>query len=236
MPHKSTERRLTDDEIEKLTPRLTGFPRNFDELKEFLGQVVSLTFMFSLFMVIVWLLVNWVAGFVIDFDFGWSSAYGTAIFWSIVLVSFVYTVYEIQRCNKPSRKRIRALQADIESGTLTVEEHEIRAAKVFQEPEHLGLFYFLLTSEDRVYVAFDYESVELNENCENPLDSTFRPKSILRLGKTTHAQVPLIEEFVGDPIEVPEPLPMTHKGRRWPEPEEFVDTPWAEIESYYSTT
>ena len=221
MALKSTERRLTDDEIEKLTPRLTGFPRNFDELKEFLGDAVRLTFMFSLFLVIVWLLVEWLSGFVVDMDFGWNSPYGNTIFWSIVGISFAYTVYEIQRTNKPSAARIRALQADIESGVLIVEEHEIRAAKVFQEPEHLGLFYFLQTSDDRVYVAFDYESVELNENDENPLDSTFRPKSILRLGKTTHARVPLIEEFDGDPIDIPEPLPMTLKTRRWPEPEEF---------------
>ncbi len=233
MATRSTERPLTEIEIDRLTPRTMGLPRSFDELKEFSGQVASFTFGFSFFLVLVWLIVDWIAGFVVDFDFGWNSQYGSAIFWSIVGISFIYPVYEEQRCNRPSRERIRALQADIESGKLTVEEHEIRAAKVFQEPEHLGLFYFLLTADNRVYVAFDYESVELNEDGENPLDSTFRPKSVLRLGMTKHAQVPLVEEFLGDAIEVPEPVPMTHKGRRWPEPETFVDTPWAEIESYY---
>lgn len=235
MAAKTTERPLTDTEIDRLTPRLTGFPRDFGELKEFLGEVASLTFMFSFVTVVVWLLADWLIGFVADFDFGWNSAYGNTIFWSIVLIAFVYTVYEILRTNKLSDKRIRALQADIASGKLIIEEHEIRAAKVFQEPEHLGLFYFLLTSDDRVYVAFDYESVELNENCENPLDSTFRPKSTLRIGRTTHARVPLVEEFEGEFIDVPEPLPMTLKTGRWPEPEEFIDTPWAEIESYYGT-
>jgi len=230
---RTTERPLTEIEIDRLTPRTTGLPRNFDELKVFSGQVASFTFSFSFFLVLVWLIVDWIAGFVVDFDFGWNSPYGSTVFWSIVGISFIYSFYEEQRCGRPSRERIRALQADIESGKLTVEEHEIRAAKVFQEPEHLGLFYFLLTSEDRVYVAFDYESVELNENCENPLDSTFRPMSVLRLGMTTHAQVPLVEEFVGDAIDVPKPMPMTSKGRRWPEPETFVDTPWAEVESYY---
>lgn len=233
MAARTTERPLTEIEINRLTPRTTGLPRNFGELKEFSGQVASFTFGFSFFLVLVWLILNWVAGFIVDFDFGWNGPYGSTIFWSIVGISFVYSFYEEQRCSRPSRERIRALQADIESGTLNVEEHEIQAAKVFQEPEHLGLFYFLLTSEDRVYVAFDYESVELNENGENPLDSTFRPKSLLRLGTTTNAQVPLVEEFIGEKIDVPEPLPMTLKTRRWPEPEEFVDTPWAEIESHY---
>ena len=68
MAARTTERPLTEIEIDRLTPRTTGLPRNFDELKEFSGQVASFTFGFSFFLVLVWLLVDWVAGSIVDFD------------------------------------------------------------------------------------------------------------------------------------------------------------------------
>lgn len=233
MTAETTERPLTDAEIEKLTPRLTGFPTSFDELKEFTGSVLSFTFGLSFFFVVVWLLVDWLIGFFVDFDFGWNSSYGRTIFATIVFVALTYSTYELQRTNRPSRERIRSLQADIKLGKMIVERHKIKAAKVFQEPEHGALFYFLLTSDDRIYVALDYESADLYLQEKNPFDSSFQPKSVLRIEFTPNTRVPIVEEFEGEPIEIPETLAMTPKAKKWPEPESFIDVPWTEIESRY---
>ncbi len=234
MTVRTTERQMTNAEVDLLRPRLTGFPRKADELKEFLGEIASLTFGLSFFTVLIWLLVAWLVGLVVDFDFGWNSPYGSTIFWSIVALALAYTVYEIQKTNMPAPERIRSLLADIEARKVIVEEHSISAAKVLQEEEHGGLFYFLLTSEDRVYVAFDYESQGLGVDGQNPLSSAFRPKSKLRIQKTPHTGATLVEEFDGEILEVPKPIPMKASPSKWPEPEEFVDIPWARIEEVYS--
>jgi len=148
-------------------------------------------------------------------------------------MALAYTVYEVQRTSKPTPARTRELLADIDDGKVRVEQYTICEAKVLQEQEHGGLFYFLRTSDDRVYVAFDYESQRLGVDGEDPLSSFFAPKSMLRIEKTMHSGTTLVEKFEGESLDVPAPIPMTNKTWRWPEPEEFVKVPWTKIEERY---
>ncbi|MDJ0940557.1 MAG: hypothetical protein QNJ00_12430 [Woeseiaceae bacterium] len=233
MTTNKTERTMTDAEIRQLTPRSHGFPRSFDELKEFAGTVASLTFGFSAILIVAWLLLAWVLGFFVDAPLGWDSGYRNYIVGTVVALCFIYTVYEVQRSEKPTAERAKALQADVDQRKVLIEEHTFTAVKVAEEPEHGGLIYFFLNTEGRVYVLLDYESVYTGIEEEDPPQSTFVPKSRLRIEVTPVARVPLAEDFDGEILEVPEPFLMTSKTRVWPEPETFIDTPWDRIESTY---
>lgn len=108
-------------------------------------------------------------------------------------------------------------------------------AKVFQEEEHGALFYFLRTSDDLVYVSFDYESQDLAAGGEDPMSSSFKPRTTLRIEKTPHARQLLSEHFLGDALPVPKPLPMAVRADIWPECGEFVDVAWSAIEAKYGS-
>jgi hypothetical protein len=157
------------------------------------------------------------------------------VFWILVVLSVSYTSSQVINKSRPESDVRNRLQKDIENGIVEVLDIEVRDAKVLQEPEHGGLFYFLKTQDDQVFVMFDYESQDLGTKGQDPFASSFSLKRSLRVVRTPIARSPVSEEFSGDSLDVHDATDMTAHPDKWPEPEQFDEIAWSEIETVYGS-
>ncbi len=126
-------------------------------------------------------------------------------------------------------------KADLAGGVVREERYEFTAARVFQEPEHGGLIYFLRGADDRVFAAFDFDSQDLGANGDNPRDSPFRPRTTLRLSRAPRTQYVLERAWSGEVLESGEPEVLQAHWSRWPEPDAFCDCAWDELDARFAT-
>lgn len=226
-------RQMTADEKRDLGRRVSPLSYNFSEMKEVGGLFVSVGGMLAFAVVAIWLILAWIVRAIFDVDFGWNHPHGLKVFWTLVAISLAYAAKEVLRVSRPNPEHRNKLLKDIENGVVEIEDHTITAAKVFQEPEHGGLMYFLQTAEDRVYVSFDYESQDLGVAGDDPMASSFKPKRELKIERTPVSRTVLAENFVGDDLELPDPMELTAHPDKWPESEDFVCDPWEKLETTY---
>lgn len=224
---------MTEDEKRDLGRRVSPLSYNFSEMKEVGGMFVSVGGMFAFAVVAIWLIFAWIIRVIFDVDYGWNHPHGLKIFWTLVALSLAYSAKEILRVSRPNPEYRNKLLKDIETGVVEIEEHTVTAAKVFQEPEHGGLMYFLQTAQDQVYVTFDYESQDLGVAGDDPMASSFKPKRELKVERTPVSRTVLAEDFAGDYLKFSAPLELTARPDKWPESQEFVGVPWAKLESTY---
>ncbi len=226
---------MSVEEERLLRKRATPYSLNFPDMKELGGMLLSVGGMYAVFVVIAWLILAWVVRLIFDVDYGWNHPNRMTILLALVALSVAYTSYQVIKKSRPGTDERDKLLKDIENGVVEVLDIEVREAKVLQEPEHGGLFYFLRTHDDEVFVMFDYESQDLGANGEDPFASSFSPKEKLQIARTPIARSPVSEEFSGKPLDVRETLDMTAHPDKWPEPEQFDDVAWSEIESVYTS-
>ena len=227
-------RHLTAEEKRELGRHVSPLSYSFSDLKKIGGMLVWVGGMLAFAVVVVWLILAWIVRATFEVDYGWNHLHGLKIFWVLVILSLAYSAKEVMRVSRPNPAYRAKLLKDIENGLVEIDECEISAAKVFQEPEHGGLIYFLKTTEGRVYVSFDYESQEMGVHGKDPLASSFRPKSRLRIERTPISRKVLAEVFAGDNLDLPNPIELTVHPDKWPEPGEFIDVPWSKLEAKYS--
>lgn len=122
------------------------------------------------------------------------------------------------------------LRDDLRSGIVTEEHLTVVEAKLLQDPEHGGFVYFLRTDDERVYVIYDRESLELAMVEEDPAGSTFEPRSQLTIVKAPKSQFTINNSFSGGDIDIYGPTEMTAPPTKWPENEAFSPIPWDQIE------
>ena len=189
----------------------------------------------SLITISIWLFFNWFVGLFLDFDFGWGSEYRNVILISIVLLCFGFLSFEIIRRETPDKALRNKINKDLSAGVLEIIEYEIKSLKVFEEPEHGGFIYFLLTADDEVLVMYDSESQDLSIDDQDPMSSSFLPRRMLKISKTIYSDIIVSEEFLGDLIEFPELEVMTAKTSIWPEHGKIVRCKWDKIESKYAS-
>jgi hypothetical protein len=224
---------MTADEKRDLGRRVSPLSYSFSEMKEVGGMFVSVGGMLAFAVVAIWLILAWIVQAIFDVNFGWNHPHGLKVFWTLVALSLAYAAKEVFRVNRSNPEYKNKLLKDIENGVVEIEKHTITAAKVFQEPEHGGLMYFLRTAEDRVYVSFDYESQDLGVAGGDPTSSSFKAKRELKIERTPLSRTVLVETFAGDNLELPDPVELTAHPDNWPESEDFVGVPWAKLESKY---
>ncbi len=205
-----------------------------ESLKLMYEAVPHLGFMISIILVLFWLLLNWIIGSFTSFDFGWNSKYGTFISISIVIFSFTYALFEIARCELPLSIIRKNLKLDLANKIIEVTEYTIKEVKLFEEPEHSGYIYFLLTSDNEVLALYDSESQYLAINGENPQNSNFKPKEKLLLSRAPISKQIFLDEFKGDFLDIPEPKEFTSKTRVWPEHGTVLNCKWEKIDAKYS--
>jgi hypothetical protein len=103
--------------------------------------------------------------------------------------------------------------------------------KRYQEQEHGGLQYLLLTDDGKVLSVFDGESEDLGVHDKEPLDSSFRPKACLELVQTMDRARIVTEVWSGAELPSPDPLPLNVS--RWPEHGEIVTVAWDKCDSHF---
>jgi len=121
-------------------------------------------------------------------------------------------------------------RADLQGGQVVEESYEFTAAKRFQEPEHGGLMYFLRTTDDKVFVLFDYESQDFGAQGEDPLKSKFQPCTELLVARTPKTGVVLNQRFSGALLDAGDPYELSIPPQSWPESETYCKFRWDELE------
>lgn len=234
MPAQITERPFTDAERTQLRRVLQSVADDGQRRRIAAGQAVVVWAFGSLVAAVLWLVVAAIAKAVAGVSFGWSSPYVVHGLASCLLVSGVFAVASSLRWMKLNRSFAPLVEADLARGIASVEDHAFSAAKRFQEPEHGGLMYFLKSSDGRPYVLYDTESRELGAQQKNPLDSSFVPRSALRVVRAAGSRLVLASEFSGSELPRPEPIALTVKPAQWPEEDEYCPVDWDDLETRYA--
>jgi hypothetical protein len=182
-------------------------------------------------LVILWLALAWLARKILGVEFGPQSA---ATVWVIGIggpLCLTYAVLSSIRWVKQGRDSRPFLRTDIEAGRVVEEHYVFTAAKRFQEPEHGGLFYFLRTAEGKVLTLVDPESQDLGASNEDPMKSSFAPRSKLVIVRAPASGVVISKDFSGTLLDAGAPVELSLHPRHWPESESYCSIPWDELES-----
>jgi hypothetical protein len=223
-PLSASERSTLEAELAKV--------RNFrgERLEMLLWPAV----MFAGVLAGLWALLAKVSGSIFDVNIGLSSRFAPWIL-AIEALFFAWLMgSEVAKIYKRSSSLLRDLSADLSIGDANEQELKLVAAQRFQEPEHGGFMYFLLTTDDRVYVQFDYESQDLGVEGKAPTLSTYVPHAILKVARAPRSGHILVTEFSGAPLEITSTKVLTAKPARWPDSDTFSKVPWAKLASTYA--
>jgi hypothetical protein len=187
----------------------------------------------ALVLVLIWIFINWLLGFIITFDFGWNSQYRNYILWPIVGLSYSWLFFEVAKTCGPNSQTKQALKKDLEVKVLKVSEYPIYEVKFFEEPEHGGFIYFVRTSGDKVLALFDSESQDLSIDDQDPKDSSYKIRNVLKISKAPNSNIIVGEQFSGEPVQIPELEVFTANTKIWPKHADFVKCKWENISAKY---
>ncbi len=181
-----------------------------------------------------WTIIAWLAHTAFQIEIGKNSPAAKWVLAMGVLGSALIAIISSIRWVKKWPDARKDYQADLEDGQVIEESYEFTAAKRFEEPEHGGLFYFLRTIDDKVFVLFDYESQNLGAQGENPLNSKFQPKTELLIIRAPKSGIVIDRRISGDVLNAGELHVLSVDPKSWPEDEAYCKIPWDELEKRLS--
>jgi hypothetical protein len=222
------ERKATDTErleLAKIRESIGGRP---GPLRDALGNAVVLAAGLTIAGFIVWRICRWAAHKFAGIQFEPDTTLW--VVGSFTLASCLYAVFSSGRRYRKFSASRKALNENLAADLVTEERLEFSAARRFQEPEHGGLFYFLRTHDDKVFVLYDRESQDLGVQDLDPLASGLVPRSNLTIVRTPPGRYVITQDFSDEPIEVGPPAVLGISPARWPEDAEFFDCPWNELD------
>jgi hypothetical protein len=225
------ERAATSAEQAALEKMLAGAPATSRRLKQGVENALVLWATSLLGVVVVWLAIAWLGRKLVQVDFG---MHGPAALWVLgvaIPLCGIFAVRSSIRWVKGWKDYWPQLSADIATAIVFEEHYILRGVKRFQEPEHGGLMYFLLTTEDKVLTLFDHESQDLAMQDGDPLKSGFLPMAELVMVRAPKTGFVIDKKFSGESLEVPDPVDLQVSPENWPESEGYCNIPWAELES-----
>lgn len=230
MPTSTTSRRATDDEIASLRDFLSQAPDTLERFKRGAGNAFLLWAVNMLAVVVAWLALGWVIGKAFNLSLGLHSS-TTA--WVLAVAAPICAVFALLS----SIKWVRSwpdygseLREDLSRAEVNEERYVFKEAKRFQEPEHGGLMYFLRSTENEVFTAYDYESQTLGVDDKDPLLSGYRPLKNLLIVRAPSSGFILKIQSHGAQLSVGPPLDLTVKPDEWPEAESLCPIPWEQLE------
>ncbi len=135
----------------------------------------------------------------------------------------ILALFSSIKFGRDMRRKQNAVSQDLATGLVNQESYLIVAAQRFQEPEHQGLMYFLLTDQQKVLVLYDRESQELSLQDRNPLASSFSPKASLCIARLPNTGEMLSCKFSGTPLTLNPPLELSLAPEDWPEDGSYCD-------------
>lgn len=182
-------------------------------------------------VVIVWMVLAWLAAKLFNVEYGLRSPVAIWVLGVAIPVCAGYAIVSSVGWVRAWHDHRPELRTDAEEALVDEEQYVFQEAKRFQEPEHGGLFYFLRTSDDRVFALFDHESQDLGCQEGDPLKSSFRPMSHLVLVRAPQTRIVVGSTFSGFPLESGDPIDLVLAPEEWPESESYCAIPWFELES-----
>jgi hypothetical protein len=224
------ERKLSAAEKAYLEDLLSKLPTGRRRTKEAVENFFVMLALLTLVGVLIWAAIGWLTRKTADLDIGWSSEHAIPITISVVAVAAICSAYSTTRWMKSWPDSRQPLRDDLEAGLVSEEQLTVLEAKVLQEPEHGGLIYFLRSDDDRVFVLYDRESLDLAMTDEDPMGSSFEPQSIVTIVRAPQSGFTIESSFSGENINVHGPSEMTASPDKWPEDEEYSLIPWGQIE------
>lgn len=231
MPSNITERIATAAELERLGEMLRTAPGRAHAWKQGAENALVMWSVSMLVLVLAWQGIAWGMRKAFQVEVGWASA---GSLWVIAVGAAAcagYAVVSSYRWVKGWPQDYRpALREDVENGGVSEEQYNFTAAKRFQEPEHGGLMYFMRTVDDRVFTLYDRESQDRGVQDEDPLKSSFVPRSQLVIVRAPRTRFILSTVFSGTPLETGAPVLLAVEPEKWPEAEEYCDIAWEELE------
>lgn len=230
MPAQVEERALSLVEQEYLQST-TEHPLNGPEGIKELPYFFMLWGWGSLLSGLFWLFVAWLVRITTGIDFGWNSDAAPWIKSLGVIAWTTYFAFILVDMFRFERARRSSTHLDLEKNRVIEEHYEFSAAMRMQEQEHGGLIYFLHLIDGTVLVLFDYESQDLGAGGEDPMTSSFAPRTRLKMVRAPESETLIETTFSGDVLDAGEPLVLTASPGKWPEFEKVCDIPWQELEA-----
>jgi hypothetical protein len=228
-----TRRTMSEGEREQLRQILKMSPSGASRwMKGAVNALVGWAVLMMVF-VVAWKFIAWVARATFHVQIGWDSPVALWIAGSGILACALYAVVESVRWVLKWPDSRREVRDDLEGGLVIEESYEFTAARRFQEPEHGGLFYFLRTTDDKVFVLYDEESQALGARGENPLTSPFRPCRELLLVRAPKTRFVIGQQFSGAVLDAGDPHELSIGPDAWPESEEFCKVRWDALDSRF---
>jgi hypothetical protein len=153
-------------------------------------------------------------------------------YWGIVLIYTTFCIFfavGLIKSWKVTTRRIADLEADLAAGTVIADQMTVMAAKGATEQEHLARLYFLLGEDGRVFTIYDYDSADMEGRGKSRTTSLRFARELSILKFPTNGEIHY--EFSGQPIRKPRAVAMYANPKDWPEPEEFWNIPWEDIDT-----
>lgn len=234
MPTEIKERAASHSELDFMRTILQSSPSRAKRLKQSLGNTIIVWAATMLAFTLLWYLFSIVVEKLFNTAFGWKSPYA----WSIALIGTVISATVAISSTSRWLKKIRdfntPLQNDIEQKLVLEEHYRFTAAKRFQEPEHGGLIYFMLTEQSKVFVLYDEESQNLGAQGEDPLMSNFKVHTNLILVRAPNTRYVISKDFSGALLEIGKSIELSIAPNFWPDSDEYCSILWENLESRLS--
>lgn len=160
----------------------------------------------------------------------WDSTAGRWLLSGALLAWTAWCVRGVIRQRRHTAQLRDRLRQDLAAAEVEERNHRFVAARVFEEPEHGGLIYFLRTDRDRVYVHYDQESLERAIPGHAADAIPFRPRTLLVSVQAPRSGWSVGEQWSGDALDAGAPLPINLDPERWPEDGRFSRIPWDRLD------
>ena len=234
MPSSAIDRPISESEKNKLEEFLASIPS--DSLRWQAGAKNAIVAWSALMLLIslVWLTTAWIVNWITGVNFGLHSEHAVTILATTAMVVAAVTFTAFVKGIRSWKSPASEVRQELKSGTVREDRLEIVAVKRFQEQEHGGLIYFLLTTDQQVMAMYDAESQDLGVNKEDPLSSSFTVRQELTIVRTPIRRMTLDTKFSGKILNAGSPIELTVTPNMWPEDAEFCQIKWEELESHYS--
>lgn len=233
---------MSNEEREYPQDIAEGAPRRLGPFRLAFNVGVASWFISLMSIHLCWLLIVWLARNLAGVEIGQhSAAVADWVFsWGVLASAIVAVVTAVLWVTGRKNNDLELLAdndpeplVDLEAGRVVEEAYEFTAAMRMQEPEHGGLMYFLRSRDGAVLVLYDAESQDIGVQGDDPLSSSFKPRTRLTMVRAPETGWVIDKAFSGDPLDAGEPLEITALPNKWPEDEEICDVPWEDLEATY---
>jgi hypothetical protein len=231
MPTRINQRTATPEELAILDGLISKAPTAANRLTRGAANALVLWAATLLALLAAWLTLGWLAGKVFAVDLGLRSS---ATLWVLGMAAPACAVFAIVSSAGWVRNRTdhrRLLQQDLSSNQVAEEHYVFTDARRFQEPEHGGLLYFLRSAENEVFTVHDHESQDLGVDNRDPLQSSYRPQSHLRVVRAPRSGFVLGSQSSGTVLNAGAPVELCLAPEDWPEAQTLCNIPWSQLEA-----